>query len=65
MNWRMKSGGFQDQAQHGVYHCFTARWVGDTGMKFTTEGAVEISNSQITENPVQCVEGLDFILQVI
>lgn len=51
--------------QHGVYHCFTAGWLGDTGMKFTTKGAVETSNSQIAENPVQCVEGLDFILQVI
>ena len=51
--------------QRGVYHCFTERWLGDTGMKFTTEGAGEISNSQIAENPVQCVEGLDFILQVI
>ena len=37
MNWRMKSGycGFQDQVQHGVCHCFTASWLGDTGMKFT------------------------------
>lgn len=32
-----------------LYHCTS---LGDTGMKFTTQKAEEISNSQMTENRV-------------